>query len=351
MSSKKSENKADQGNPYVRMRQYKGNNLYIIVDLNTCFWLEKKQLGIEGLLVLVSQTLNSHLIKSIHNSAYIYLTNSRESKMIFPINSNISKDEDSDQNRIDNLDYSEIQARIQKRTIEFMQQNMADNINYSKLIPALTQSLCKINKLSIQLEKKLANQIENEKYYSSILIFTVSEIHSSSYISLMSTIETAIKNKVKVYVFEIPEANLSDNTQDYLKQLCSLTQGYYLKINDEKKEDKKEDRKEQKKDDKKEDKKSSGSSSARVSINPFDLFNYISLLMLTSGDMLAKPEQQFTKNPVFRPAINEKVQFRVNCSCHNTPMDADIAYVCSDCLFLYCKQNESSDEVCMNCKQ
>jgi len=39
---------------YLAMKTYKGNNLYMIVDLNTQYWMEDKSMGISNLLVLIS---------------------------------------------------------------------------------------------------------------------------------------------------------------------------------------------------------------------------------------------------------------------------------------------------------
>lgn len=55
------------------------------------------------------------------------------------------------------MDYSEIQKRIERRIIKFMQKSTPDNIQYSRIIPAITQALCKINKNLALLEKKQAS--------------------------------------------------------------------------------------------------------------------------------------------------------------------------------------------------
>lgn len=144
---------------------------------------------------------------------------------------------------------------------------MPDNLNYSRVVPALTQVLCKVNKLLAENERKQLKQIENELYFSSVLILNASEIHSSLYNGLMSCIETAVKNRVLVYVYNLPGAGLSESTNKYLMQLCSLTSGYLFtpKKDDQTKEP------------------------TMATISPFDIMNYLSILMLTQGDMIANP--------------------------------------------------------------
>lgn len=79
--------------------------------------------------------MNTHLLKNINNSVHVILMNSRDSQLIFPLK---TEQEGNDQDRIDNMDYKEIQRRIERRVLDFMGSNLADNLPYSKLISALT---------------------------------------------------------------------------------------------------------------------------------------------------------------------------------------------------------------------
>lgn len=63
------------------------------------------------------------------------------------------------------MDFLEIQARLLKRAVAFMGKHMADNLNYSRIIPALTQSLCKINKFQLEMEQKVLVQVDNKRYF------------------------------------------------------------------------------------------------------------------------------------------------------------------------------------------
>ncbi len=56
--------------------------------------------------------------------------------------------------------------------------------------------------------------------------------------------------------------------------------------------------------------------------------NLVTTFYLTSGDLV-----NYFKSNNF-----DSVKFKVNCVCHNEPIsDYKIAYICSVCLFLYCK--------------
>lgn len=75
----------------------------------------------------------------------------------------------------------------------------------------------------------------------------------------MSCVEAAIKSNVTVHVLGLAYSKFTDSTKNYLMQLCSLTSGYFPIFNEEK-----------------------------STKSPFEIISYVSMLMLTSGDMIQK---------------------------------------------------------------
>jgi len=233
------------------------------------------ELAISHLIFCVSQSEN--------NQVLFYYFNESECELIFPC-------DNFDRAYVKMMNYSQIRTIITTRIMDALTKMQLDLSKSSRLITAMSKSLCALNKMRIS--KKM------QFFVGRILIFLNSEFKNDSFNQLMSCVFVCQQRN-----YIIDAVVLNKKTQNFLLQATIKTNGFYFPCNPDK-----------------------GMIQAFLHV-----FN------------IRSDERRSFKMPNFTKTYSE-----ASCRCHSKKID--LAWICSVCLAIYCEQEKQrTDGECRFC--
>lgn len=292
------------------MNKYQGEALIILLDLNSFNLMRehhednqnKKKanenqvpydsLKLEGIIEYTILQFTAHVSMGEENIARYMIFDENDCKVVFPCG-------DHEKILIKMMNYIEIKKKIRQKIYDYLVSKQLSTNPYSKVIKALSKSLCFLNYVK---EAETKTTISNR-----IFLVYNSQIDPEKFNELMNLIFVCQHREIVIDAFI-----LNSKKHQFLRQATNKTNGLFIYGNKSK--------------------------SSQEPMNR-GILQYFLQGFLISG---------YERENFYMPQIIS-TEFSATCSCHNETIN--LGWICSVCFAIYCKrEKEATKGICKFCK-